>query len=128
MPIVEISIIPLGTESPSVSKYVASALSVLRKEKGIKYELTSMGTIIEASSLKKLLSIAEKMHRKVFSLGVRRAEKMHRKVFSLGVRRVVTTIKIDERKDKKMTLEGKVASVRGKLSKGRSINADKSSF
>ncbi|MCD6583529.1 MAG: MTH1187 family thiamine-binding protein [Candidatus Omnitrophica bacterium] len=113
MPIAEISVIPLGTESPSVSKYVASALSVLRKEKGIKYELTSMGTIIEAPSLKKLLSIAEKMHRKVFSL---------------GVRRVVTTIKIDERKDKKMTLEGKVASVRGKLSKGRSINADKSSF
>jgi len=114
MPIVEISIIPLGTGSPSVSKYVASAFSVLRKEKGIKYELTSMGTIIEAPSLKKLLSIAEKMHRRVFSS---------------GVKRVVTTIKIDERKDKKVTLEGKVASVRDKLSKGVSIkNADKSSF
>jgi len=113
MPIAEISIIPLGTKSPSVSKYVASVFSVLRKEKGIKYELTSMGTIIEASSLRKLLRIAEKMHRKVFSL---------------GVKRVVTTIKIDERIDKKLTLKGKVASVRGKLNKGGSINAGKSSF
>jgi len=47
MAIAEVSIIPLGTSTPSVSKYVARAVSVLRQEKDVKYELTSMGTIIE---------------------------------------------------------------------------------
>jgi len=41
MAIMEINIIPLGTETPSVSKYIAQAVKVL-KEKGTKYELTSL--------------------------------------------------------------------------------------
>jgi uncharacterized protein YqgV (UPF0045/DUF77 family) len=38
MAIVEISVIPLGTKTPSVSRYVADALRILEKEKGIKFE------------------------------------------------------------------------------------------
>ncbi len=100
MPLMEISIIPLGTKTPSVSQYVAEAVSMLEKEKGIKYTLTSMGTIIEADSLKKLLEIAGKMHCVAFCE---------------EVKRVVTTIKIDERKDKKLTIGGKIKSVQEKL-------------
>jgi len=100
MPIMEISIVPLGTESASVSGYVADAVKILKKQKGIKYELTPMGTIIEADSVKKLLNIAGKMHRTVLK------DK---------IKRVVTTIKIDDRKDKKLTAKGKIKSVQKRL-------------
>ncbi len=96
MPIMEINIIPLGTKTPSVGRYIASALKVLKKEKDTKYELTAMGTIVEADSLDFLLNLAKKMHGAVLSE---------------EIDRVVTTIKIDDRKDKKLTIEEKVRSV-----------------
>jgi len=96
MPIMEINIIPLGTKTPSVSKYIADALRVLGKEKNIIYELTAMGTIVETDSLDLLLTLAKKMHRAVLSG---------------KTNRVVTTIKIDDRKDKKISIEEKVISV-----------------
>jgi len=96
MPIMEINIIPLGTKTPSVSKYIADALRVLGKEKNIIYELTAMGTIVETDSLDLLLTLAKKMHRAVLSG---------------KINRVVTTIKIDDRKDKKISIEEKVGSV-----------------
>jgi uncharacterized protein (TIGR00106 family) len=100
MPIMEISIVPLGTGTASVSRYVAEAVKVLKKQKGIKYQLTSMGTIIEADSVGKLLDIAGKMHRTVLK------DK---------IKRVVTTIKIDDRKDRKLTAKGKIKSVQKRL-------------
>jgi len=99
MPILEISILPLGTKTASVSSYVAGCIKILEKEKGIKYQITSMGTIIEAKSLRKLFRVAEKMHKEVLS----------------KVDRVVTTIKIDDRKDKELTMERKITSVKKKL-------------
>ena len=92
----EINIIPLGTKTASVSRYIADALRVLEKEKNITYKLTAMGTIVEADSLDLLLSLAKKMHQAVLG------EK---------IKRVVTTIKIDDRKDKKISIEEKVRSV-----------------
>ncbi len=100
MPIMEISVVPLGTESASVSKYIAEAVKALKKQKGIKYQLTSMGTIIEASSVGGLLNVAGKMHKAVLSG---------------KIKRVVTTIKIDDRKDKKLTAKGKIKSVQKRL-------------
>jgi uncharacterized protein (TIGR00106 family) len=97
--IMEISIVPVGTKTASVSTYVAASLSVLENEKGINYELHPMGTVIEADSLEKLLELAKKMHESV-----------------LGneIQRVVTSIKIDERKDKTVSMRGKVTSVENK--------------
>lgn len=100
MPIMEISIVPLGTNSASVSEYVAEAIRLLSRQKGIKYQLTSMGTIIEANSTKKLLDIAGKMHKSVLKN---------------RIKRVVTTITIDDRKDKKISAKGKIESVQKKL-------------
>ena len=100
MALMEISVVPIGTNSPSLSQYVAGALGVLEGDPDIKFQLTSMGTIIEANSIEKLLSLAGTMH----SIP-----------FSDGVQRVVTTIKLDERKDKDLTMEGKVKSVEEKL-------------
>jgi uncharacterized protein (TIGR00106 family) len=100
MPIMEISVVPLGTKTASVSKYVASSIKALKKEKGIKYKLTSMGTIVEADSVERLLGIASKMHNKILDSRIKRA---------------VTTIKIDDRKDKKLTMAKKIKSVRKRL-------------
>jgi uncharacterized protein (TIGR00106 family) len=99
----EIGVIPLGTKTPSVSRYVAEAVKMLKNEKGIRYVLFSMGTVVEADSVEKLLEIAGKMHRVVFSE---------------EVKRVVTTIKIDERKDKNLTMEEKIESVKQKMTGG----------
>ena len=96
MPIIEINIIPIGSPPPSVSKHIRKSLEVLKKEARINYELTAMDTIIEAESLDLLLNIAKKMHLAVFN------EK---------IRRVVTTIKIDDRKDKKSSIKEKIDSV-----------------
>jgi uncharacterized protein (TIGR00106 family) len=100
MPIMEISIVPLGTRNASVSKHVAKAFNILKKQRGIKYELTPMGTIIESASITNLFNVANKMHKTVLSG---------------NIQRVVTTIKIDDRKDKKLTAKGKIMAVKNRL-------------
>ena len=99
MALIEVGVIPLGTETPSVSKYVAGAINILQDARDIKYELTAMGTIIEGD-LTRLLSLAEKMHQSAFAT---------------GAMRVVTTIKIDERRDEAASMESKLEAVRKHL-------------
>ena len=99
MAIAEISIVPLGTKTPSVSQYVARAVKVLEKQKDIGYEITAMGTIIEGD-LDRVLAVARKMHEETFGD---------------GVSRVVTTVKIDDRRDKAQSMKGKVDSIKKKL-------------
>jgi uncharacterized protein (TIGR00106 family) len=101
MAMMGISIVPVGTGSPSVSSYVAEAVKVLQKEPGIKYELTAMMTIVEGD-VSRLMEIAQKMHNSAFSA---------------GARRVVTSIRIDDRRDKPVTIASKVKSVKDKLRK-----------
>jgi uncharacterized protein (TIGR00106 family) len=68
MAIAKVSIIPVGTGSPSLSQHIARAVKVLRQEKGLKYELTSMGTIIEGD-VDSILSAIKKMHRRLWLRG-----------------------------------------------------------
>ena len=98
MAILEISVVPIGTKDTSLSSYVADCIRILKKEK-VRYELTSMGTNIEGD-LKDLIKIALKMHQVPFGK---------------GARRVLTTLKIDDRRDKKGTLSGKKRAVQSKL-------------
>ena len=102
MAIVEVSIVPLGTHSPSLSKYVARAVEVLEHQKDVLYKLTPMGTILEGD-LDKILGIVRQMHESGFDG---------------AVQRVVTSIKIDDRRDKISTMEAKVSSVQEKLRRG----------
>jgi len=99
MTIAEVSVVPLGTKTTSVSQYVARAVKVLEQEKDIKYEMTAMGTIIEGD-LDKILAAVKKMHEGTFRE---------------GVARVVTTIKIDDRRDKAQGMKEKVDSLKKKL-------------
>ena len=99
MVVAEVSIVPIGTKTPSISKHVARALRVLSEAKDIKYELTAMGTIIEGD-LEKVLNVVKQMHEVTF------AE---------GIVRVLTTIKIDDRRDKTLSIDGKIGSVQRQL-------------
>lgn len=98
MAILEISVVPIGVAGTSLSSFVADCIKVLKKER-VRYELTSMGTNIEGD-LKKLFTIASKMHEVLFKK---------------GALRVLTTMKIDDRMDKKGTIEGKKKAVQMKL-------------
>lgn len=98
MALMEISIVPVGTGTASVSAYVAAAVKVLEK-RGAKYQVTAMGTIVEGETGELL----------------RLAQEMQEAVFRMGVSRIVTKINLDERRDKSMSMESKVAAVREKM-------------
>jgi uncharacterized protein (TIGR00106 family) len=99
MAIAEVSVVPLGTKTPSVSQYVARAIKVLEQEKAVKHETTAMGTIIEGD-LDGILAVVKKMHEGIFGE---------------GVARVITTVKIDDRRDKAQSMEAKLDSLKKKL-------------
>ncbi len=103
MALLEISIMPLGTATTSLSSYVAGAMKELQQEKKVKYEFSSMGTTIEGD-LDQILSLARRMHETAFTA---------------GAKRVVTTIKIDDRRDQAASIESKKKSVQKKLDKGK---------
>ena len=98
MAVVEVCLIPIGTKEPSVSKYVAEAEKILMAE-GVKYKLNPMGTVIEADADKALEVI----------------RKMQESVFDKGADRVYSVIKMDDRRDKKASMEQKIKSVEDKL-------------
>jgi uncharacterized protein (TIGR00106 family) len=55
MAIVQVSIVPLGTKTTSISNYVAQALKVLQNQKSVSYKLTPMGTVLEGDLDKVLI-------------------------------------------------------------------------
>jgi uncharacterized protein (TIGR00106 family) len=95
MAIMEVSVVPLGTQSPSVGEYVTRAVKVL-KEAGAKYTVTPMSTIMEGE-LDDLFHLAKMMHLATFGG---------------EAKRVVTTLKIDHRRDQKLTMNEKVEKVK----------------
>lgn len=96
--IAEVTVVPLGTGSPSLSKYVAEVERVL-KDFNLKTQLTPMATIIEGE------------WDEVF----RAIKAMHETPFKMGALRVSTRITVDERRDKQLLMEEKIKSVEEKL-------------
>jgi len=101
MAIVEVSVVPLGTGSTSLSEYVAQCQQVLENEPGIDYQLTPMATVIEGD-LDQILKVVRKMHEVPYDK---------------GAQRVVTTIKIDDRRDLDASMEQKISAVKQKMEK-----------
>ena len=101
MVIAEITVVPLGTGTPSLSRFVAEAVKAL-EDSGIKYTLTPMGTVLEGS-LEEVLEAVRMLHRLPFNK---------------GAERVSTRIVIDERRDKVASAAGKIKSVEDRLKKG----------
>jgi uncharacterized protein (TIGR00106 family) len=102
MAVVEISVVPLGTGTLSVSSYVAACVEIVA-DSGLSYQLTPMGTVIEGD-IDDILPVLRKMHEVPFDR---------------GAERVSTLIKIDDRRDQgHHGLQGKVDSVLNKLQSG----------
>ena len=97
--IAEINVVPLGTMTTSLSHYVASCLDTIKQAQEISYQLTAMGTIIQGP-LERILELAQKMHEVPFAM---------------GAKRVLTTLSIDDRRDKLVTMDDKVKAVASKL-------------
>lgn len=83
MPFMEISVNPLGTNTPSFSSYVSEACQLVKQE-GLQYQVTPTCTVVEGQ-IKELFSLAQKIH----------SLPLHN-----GADRVITNITIDERTDK----------------------------
>ena len=96
----EISIYPMATETTSVSLYIAKAVESIQSIEDLRYEVNSMGTILESGNMKTINQASEKM-----------LEAVH----NLGVARVEVVIKIDSRTDKHVKMEDKLESVKKRL-------------
>ncbi len=96
----EFSIVPIGVGT-GVSSYVAEVIEIVQ-ESGLPYRVNPMGTCVEGS-WNDIMKLIRKCHRRV----MKRAD------------RVIINIKIDDRKDKELTLDGKIRSVEKRL--GRKI-------
>ena len=92
----DFAILPVGGETTECKDYVTAAVQSI-KDSGLNYQLTGMGTQIEADNLKELYqAIADAQET----------------IFELGIGRVYTVIKIDDRRDmENRTLDAKVDTV-----------------
>lgn len=98
MAMAQITIVPLGTGSASLSEYVAAVVARL-EALGVRHTLTPMGTVIEGAP-GEILDIVKQIHEIPFAL---------------GAVRVSTSLTMDDRRDKPATPESKLASVRARL-------------
>ena len=96
--IAEFSIMPVGA-GVSLSPFVAECLRIVR-DSGLKHQLTPMGTVLEGDGEKVVATIMA----------------CHSQVLRMSDR-VVTSIKIDDRRDRPADMERKVRSVEEKLGK-----------
>ncbi len=95
MIVAELSITPIG-EGTSVSKYIKTALESL-KENGVKFRANAMSTVIEVEDLETLFNVVKKVHETVLNA---------------GAKRLITDLKIDDRKDKEITIESKLKAIK----------------
>ena len=96
----EISIYPMATRTTSVSFYIAKAIESIKKIEGLRYEINSMGTILESDNIDTINKATKEMIETVHNLGINRAE---------------IIIKIDSRKDKQVRMEEKVEAIKKQI-------------
>lgn len=92
----EISLYPVGTDSPSLSFYIAKSIESIQDISQITYQITPMGTVLESDSMEKIFEATKVM-----------SETIHR----LGVKRLEIILKIDSRTDKKQSAQDKMDSL-----------------
>ncbi len=93
MAIVAVSISPVGC-AVSVSRFVAAALDVVQAQERVRFRLDPMFTTLEGD-------LSE-----IYGL----ITDMQEAVFAAGASRVSTVIKIDDRRDRDVSMEDKVKS------------------
>ena len=95
MIVAEVSVTVLG-ESSSIGHFVQTAVEALKKS-GLKTLPGPNGTSIEAGSIDEILGAVKAAHMAVVDK---------------GAKRVVTTLKIDDRRDKPATMETKLRAIK----------------
>ena len=96
----EISIYPMATKTTSASFYIAKAIESIKNMENIRYEINSMGTILESDNIDVINKASKNM-----------IETVHH----LGINRVEVIIKIDSRIDKQQKMEEKVNSIKKQM-------------
>lgn len=99
MPILEISVIPVGTNTPSFSSSVTDAVRLI-KQKGLAYQVTPTATVVQGE-MDQLMEVAKEIHTNALKK---------------GVQRVITHMSIDDRQDKEIDLQEQVSIVEQSLS------------
>jgi uncharacterized protein (TIGR00106 family) len=90
LPLLGISLIPVGTNSASFSSSVTGAVKTI-EDRGLKYQITPTETIIEGQ-LDELLEVAKEIHQNAMA----------------STTRIITNITIDERRDKQVNMDEQV--------------------
>lgn len=98
MALMQITVIPLGTGSPSVGDYIAD-IEIFLRDKGMEHSLHDMGTVVSGPT-EALLKIASDIHR----IPLKK-----------GAPRVVTHITLDERVDMERKIGEKKQAVKQRL-------------
>jgi len=92
--VADVSVVPLGVGT-SVSAYVKKAVAALDGS-GLKVLHGPMSTCLEARTVDEVFSAVKKAHEAVLAA---------------GAKRVVTTVKIDDRRDKDHTMASKLGAL-----------------
>ncbi len=92
----------MATRTTSASFYIAKAIESIQEIKNLRYEINSMGTVLESDSIDIIYEASKKMMETVHSLGIDRVE---------------VVIKVDSRRDKHVKMEEKIDSIKKHLSK-----------
>ena len=92
--IAQLSVFPIG-EGTSLGRFVRKGVKVV-EDAGYPYEIGATSTAIEVPDLDAVFELVKKVH------AAQVAE---------GAQRIVVDLKVDDRRDKKATIESKKASV-----------------
>ena len=91
----------MATKTTSASFYIAKAIESIQNTSNLRYQVNSMGTILESDNIDVINNATKKM-----------LEIVH----NLGIARVEVVIKIDSRKDKHVSMEEKLDSIKKHMS------------
>ncbi len=94
--IAQLAVYPIGGQGTSLSKYVKEGIRVI-KESGYHYEIGGMSTAIEIPDLDSLFDLVKKIHA------------AH---VEAGGKRIVIDLKVDDRRDKKASIDQKREAVK----------------
>jgi uncharacterized protein (TIGR00106 family) len=94
----DVTIVPLGTSSTSISSYVAASECLLKEFPDIHYRINPMSTTLEGE-IDRVLELIRRMHEAPFNQ---------------GAYRVSTSIRIDDRRDHRNSMDNKINTVKEK--------------
>ena len=90
----------MATRTTSASFYIAKAIESIQDMDNLRYEINSMGIVLESDNIDVIYEASKKMMETVHNLGISRVE---------------VVIKIDSRRDKQVKMEEKLESIKKQL-------------